>query len=305
MTKGLVRLALVAAILGTFWSCGLSSDSRVPSFDAEHAYQYLVKQCEFGPRVPGTDAHRACLDFLTAELQKFGAVVTRQPFLNALPALGTSATMTNIIASFGLEKGKRVLLCAHWDSRPVADQDPDVAKRTQPVPGANDGASGVAVLLEVARNLQLNEPEYGVDIVFFDGEDSGVSGQSDSYALGAQYFARNKDFRYRPEFGLLLDMVGDKDLQIYQEENSLNYAPEIVEQVWNRAQTLGLPAFIPTPAYEVTDDHLPLLNAGIPCIDLIDFTYEYWHTTADTPDKCSPESLAQVGQLILSLLYQK
>ncbi|MFQ5823301.1 MAG: DUF4910 domain-containing protein [bacterium] len=212
--------------------------------------------------------------------------------------------MTNIIASFAPEKNERILLCAHWDTRPWADQDPDLENRDKPILGANDGASGVAVLLEVAKTIQISEPKFGVDIIFFDGEDAGLPGQTDSYALGSQYFAKNKDFHYHPQFGILLDMVGDKDLQIYQEENSLEYAPQIVEKVWNKAQRLELQAFIPTPGYEVTDDHMPLLRAGIPCIDLIDFNYDYWHTLEDTPDKCSPESLAQVGQLLLSLLYE-
>ena len=212
--------------------------------------------------------------------------------------------MTNVVASFSLQKTERILLCAHWDSRPWADQDPNSENRDQPVLGANDGASGVAVLLEVARHIQLAEPKYGVDIVLFDGEDSGLPGQPDSYALGAQHFAKNKDFRYRPKFGILLDMVGDKDLQIYQEENSVNYAPQVVERIWNRAQGLGSSSFFASSGYQVTDDHLPLLNVGIPCVNLIDFDYEYWHTLADTPDKCSPESLAEVGRLILSLLYE-
>lgn len=212
--------------------------------------------------------------------------------------------MTNIIASFGLQKTERILLCAHWDSRPWADQDPISENRDKPIVGANDGASGVAVLLEVARHLQLAEPKYGVDIVLFDGEDSGLPGQAESYALGAQHFAKNKDFRYRPKFGILLDMIGDKDLQIYQEKNSVNYAPQIVERIWDRAAELGSVPFHASLGYQVTDDHLPLLKVGIPCVDLIDFDYEYWHTLADTPDKCSPESLAEVGRLVLSLLYE-
>jgi putative aminopeptidase FrvX len=290
-------------VLGIF-SCGNSRTASTPIFDGERAYRFLLKQSEFGPRVPGTKAHRECLDFLVSQLQQFGASVVRQPFLQTIPRINKTVTMTNIIASFGLEKEERILLAAHWDTRPWADQDPELANRDKPIIGANDGASGVAVLLEVARNIQISEPLFGVDIIFFDGEDAGVPGQTDSYSLGAQYFARNKDFQYRPIYGILLDMVGDKDLQIYQEENSLAYAPQVVEKVWNRAEKLNLPAFIPTPGYEVTDDHLPLLQVGIPCIDIIDFNYDYWHTLEDTPDKCSPESLAQVGQLVLSLIYE-
>lgn len=300
---GLVLLSLIG--LTSSLSCGVFGNSNTPTFDANNAYHYLLKQCEFGPRVPGGPAHRDGLAFLTSELQRFGARVSHQAFLQNLPFTDESVTLTNIIASFGLDKSQRVLLCAHWDSRPWADQDSVLENRSQPVLGANDGASGVAVLLEVARQIQRAEPLYGVDIIFFDGEDSGRPGHSDTYALGSQYFGKSKDPNYRPQWAILLDMIGDRDLQIYQEENSLRYAPEVVKMVWERAQSLGLSAFVPRPGYEVTDDHLPLLRAGIPCINIIDFNYHYWHTTADTPDKCSPESLAQVGQLVLSLIYEK
>ncbi len=302
------RVILVLFLLSQnlfFWSCGSGSGNAIPKFDGNHAYQYLIRQCEFGPRVPGSKPHRECLEFLTSELRNYGAQVNHQPFLMKLPRTNKSTTLINIIASFGLDKPERILLCAHWDTRPWADQDSNIENTDKPILGANDGASGVAVLLEVAKSIQIHEPEYGVDIIFFDGEDSGLPGQSDSYALGSQHFAKNKDTRYRPKFGILLDMIGDKDLQIYQEENSLQYAPDIVKMVWDKAQSLDLTAFIPTPRYEITDDHLPLLRAGIPCIDLIDFDYEYWHTLEDTPDKCSAESLAQVGQLILSLIYDR
>lgn len=295
---------LVSIQFFALFSCG-TGESVTPSFNGVQAYQYLLKQCDFGPRVPGTPAHGECLRFLASELRKFGARVTLQPFKRKLPGLDSEVGMTNIIASFGIQKTERILLCAHWDSRPWADQDLVVENRDQPILGANDGASGVAVLLEVARNLQFGEPDYGVDIIFFDGEDSGLPGQPDSYALGAQNFAKTKDFRYRPKFGVLLDMVGDKDLQIYQEENSLDYAPQIVERIWNRSQALGLTSFLPSSGYQITDDHLPLLNVGIPCVNIIDFDYDYWHTLADTPDKCSAESLAQVGRLVLSLLYEE
>lgn len=283
--------------------CNHNGPATLPQFDGNLAFQYLTKQVDFGPRVPGTPAHNKCLDYLASELKKYGGRVTMQPFLGRLALLNKSVTMTNIVASFWLDKPERVLLCAHWDSRPMADQDPRPENRSKPIPGANDGASGVAVLLEIARLIHTQEPAYGVDIVFFDGEDAGVEGQSNTYALGSQHFAQNAALNYRPKFGLLLDMVGDKDLQIYQEQNSLRYAPNIVKMVWSHAEMLALNAFIPTPGYEVTDDHMPLLKVGIPCIDIIDFNYKYWHTLEDTPDKCSPQSLAQVGQLIVSLLY--
>lgn len=291
-----------SAFLAVF-SC--KPDHPVPPFDGDRAYEMLVRQCDFGPRVPGTEAHRKCLRFLSDELVKRGARVNHQSFSQKLPQADTMVTMTNIIASFGLDNSERVLLCAHWDSRPWADQDSLPEHHTKPILGANDGASGVAVLLEVARAISVSEPVFGVDIILFDGEDSGLSGRENSFALGAQYFARTRDPRYRPVFGILLDMVGDRDLQIYQEENSLQYAPQVVQKVWQRARDLNLASFIPRPKFQVSDDHLPLLQAGISCIDLIDFDYPYWHTLQDTPDKCSPASLQQVGQLLLSLIYQE
>jgi len=297
-------LAAAMVFIGTgFLAC--DRDRNVPTFDGESAYQYLLRQCEFGPRVPGSEAHRACQQYLAAELRRYGAQVTLQTFNQRLPLMGKTAELTNIIASYGLENQQRILLCAHWDSRPKADQDSSAANRARPVPGANDGASGVAVLLEVAHAVSRSEPAYGVDIILFDGEDSGVSAEPGSYALGAQYFASHKDARYRPRFAILLDMVGDKDLQLYQEQNSLNYAAAVVAKVWQRARELQLAAFVPRPKYQVTDDHLPLLRAGIQCIDIIDFDYPHWHTVSDTPDKCSPESLRQVGQLMLSLIYRE
>jgi len=284
-------------------ACGGKSTADLPKFDGGRAFAYLQKQCDFGPRVPGSAAHAACLDFLVSELRGRGAQVGKQSFSRQLPRFEKPVTLTNIVASFHRDKTERVLLCAHWDSRPWADQDSLVANRDLPVPGANDGASGVAVLLEVARQIQLAEPRYGVDIILFDGEDAGLPGENDSYALGSQYFAENKDARYWPRFGILLDLVGDRDLEIYQERNSLKYAPKIVKKVWQQAEELGLTAFRNSPRFEVTDDHLPLLRSGIPCIDIIDFDYPFWHTTEDTPDKCSAESLAQVGQLLLAVVY--
>jgi hypothetical protein len=283
-------------------SCG-NSAADVPQFDSQAAFAYLEKQCAFGPRVPGSPEHAACRDFLVQELTSCGARVNSQAFMQKMPGTAKVVTLTNIIASFAPEKTDRILLCAHWDTRPRADEDPYPINRDKPVPGANDGASGVAVLLEVAKALHSQPPPVGVDIIFFDGEDSGTSGFPDTYALGAQYFAKNKDPRYVPRFGILLDMVGDADLQIYQEGNSVDYALDIVDKVWERAIQLDLMAFIPSVGYTVTDDHMPLLNAGIRCIDIIDFDYDYWHTVDDTPDKCSKESLGEVGELILSIVY--
>jgi hypothetical protein len=276
----------------------------LPDFDSANAYDLLRKQCEFGPRVPGSEAHEACQKYLLAELGKYADQAVPQRFPASNPFTGEKYQLTNIIASFGLDKTERILLCAHWDTRPWADEDPDETNRDKPVPGANDGASGVAVLLEIARILRTSPPKYGVDIILFDGEDLGISGKPETYALGSQYFARTRDKEYKPRFGILLDMVGDKDLQIYQEGFSLQYAGQVVKRVWEKAAEMNLPAFVPRFGHQVADDHVALLNVGISCIDLIDFDYKYWHTIEDTPDKCSPESLEQVGRLLLGLLYE-
>ena len=295
---------LVWCVLGLSGFWGLAGCRKnLPPFDGDHAYEYLIKQCDLGPRVPGTESHAACLRFLTDELRRFGGRVFHQEFTEQPTGFAAPVKMTNIIASFAVDKTSRVLLCAHWDSRPWADADPDSSNRHKAVTGANDGASGVAILLEIARNISLSAPAYGVDIILFDGEDVGRPGTEDSYARGAQFFARNKNENFRPRFGILLDMVGDSDLRIYQEANSLRQAGQVVRKVWQRAADLGLSSFKDSPKYEVNDDHVYLLQAGIPCIDLIDFDYEPWHTVKDTPDKCSAESLTEVGTLLLSLIY--
>ncbi len=287
-------------LLSVFVSC---SKSQIPVFDENRAYDYLKTQCGFGPRFPGSPGHKACLDYLVQELQKSADNVVRQPFPHRDPKSGQNYQLTNVISSFG-SHGKRIMLCAHWDTRPWADYDPDESNHDQPVMGANDGASGVAVLLEIAQVLKQNPPPFGVDIVFFDGEDSGQYGQDGSWCKGSEYFAAQKGFDYNPQFAILLDMVGDKDLRLPIERNSEMYAPDLVDRVWSKAESLGLRAFERTLGAEVVDDHLPLLRAGIPAINIIDFEYPYWHTVEDTEDKCSAESLGVSGNLLLNLIYE-
>jgi len=272
-------------------------------FNGQSAYELLVKQCNFGPRVPDTPAHDSCRVFLVAELKKYADQVAEQTFDEYLPGLQKRVQLSNIIASFDLKATQRILLCAHWDSRPWADQDSDTSRQRQPILGANDGASGVAVLLEIAKTLKGSPPPVGVDIILFDGEDAGLSGQNDTYLAGSRYFARTKDARFNPMMGILLDMVGGANLQLYKEINSVEYAGAVVDRVWNLAARLGVTEFIPTPKHQVTDDHISLLNVGIPVIDLIDFDYDYWHTAGDTPDKCSAASLEKVGRVVLAAVY--
>ncbi len=274
----------------------------IPEFNADSAFEYLKKQVSFGARVPNTKAHEDCKNFLVAEISKYADAVNLQEFTHFY--LGKNFKLTNIIASFNLNSGYRILLCAHWDSRPYADEEKEASKKIQPVPGANDGASGVAVLLEIARLFKENPPPVGVDIVFFDGEDLGVSGDLENFCIGSKYFAKNKSPNYIPQFGILLDMVGDKNLEIYKEENSVRYAPDVVNYVWSIARELGINEFKESVKYSVYDDHIPLNEAGIRTIDIIDFDYPYWHTTEDTPDKCSPESLKKVGTVVLNVIYR-
>jgi len=292
------------ALTTGFLSLSLFCRAQAPQFDEKNAYDYLVRQCAFGPRAPGSPGHRACLEFLTQELGKYADKVTHQRFQHTFGPDRRTVVMSNIIANFWSAKTKRVLLCAHWDTRPWADRDPDPANRGTPIVGANDGASGVAILLEIARLLKVHEPRYGVDIVLFDGEDCGEEGNEHTWAIGSRFFAKSKDPRYRPLFGILLDMVGDSDLQIYVEQHSQENAPDVVDLVWSCAAQLGVTEFVRRPKYALIDDHVPLLQAGIRCIDIIDYDYPYWHTLQDTPDKCSAESLGSVGKVLVHVLYR-
>jgi Zn-dependent M28 family amino/carboxypeptidase len=248
---------------------------------------------------------------LTAELRKYCSKVEQLPFTHASKREpGRILEGTNIRGYVnGTKKPeKRILLCAHWDTRPFADRDPRPENRMTPILGANDGASGVAVLLEVARLLCERPPSVGVDLVFFDLEDMGEEGGveraegRDPFCIGSSVFVgQHPD--YRPDFGILLDMVGKRDLRIRKEGFSLDRAPRIVEKVWSTARRIGAKAFVDQRGMPVYDDHVPFLERGIPVIDLIDMDYPQWHTLADTPDRCAPESLQQVGDVLVEVIY--
>jgi hypothetical protein len=281
--------------------------TAVPKFDGKKAFDYLKKQTDFGPRVPGSNAHDKCLNYLNVQMTKFADKVMLQEFSHQ-GYDGNILKLTNVFSSFNAKVNTRILLLAHWDSRPRSDQDPDMSKRSLPVLGANDGASGVAVLMEIARQLKSKQPEIGIDILFTDGEDYGKESDTKNYLLGAQYFSKNLPTGYKPAFGILLDMVGDAQLDLLKERYSIGYAPNIVDLVWNTARDLGITQFRDEIQNWITDDHLPLNNVGIPTIDIIDFNYpdesnRYWHTSEDTPDKCSSESLQAVGQVLLNVIY--
>jgi glutaminyl-peptide cyclotransferase len=271
-------------------------------FDGGAAYRYLIAQCDFGPRVPNTPAHQQALALITTTLDSLGIAVEKEDFQVKDPYSSDTLRLTNVIGRFNPDKSNRLLFCAHWDSRPRSEMDADSQKQTQPLPGANDGASGTAVLLQLAKELAALHVEGGVDLVFLDGEDWGRSGDLDYYCLGAKEFARRADAKAY-DYGIVLDMVGDKSQRFFKEEYSVRYEGKLVDKVWDRAVHLGMSttfdARISQPIY---DDHLPLLAASIRTIDIIDFEYPWWHTTQDTPDKCSPESLGRIGKLVLSLV---
>lgn len=291
-----------------------------PAFDADSAYAFIARQVAFGPRVPGTAAHRACGDWLVAQLEAYGAHVTEQVGTVTIYT-GEQKPLRNIIASWDTANAQRLLLLAHWDTRPFADKD---SKRPKdPIPGANDGASGVGVLLEIARHLSAKQHGPGVDILFTDVEDYGQpSGamvmderSADTWALGAQYFARNPHRPgYKARFGILLDMVGARDALFYREALSMRYAPAIVNKVWRTAEALGHgDRFIAETKYFVgTDDHVPINEKlGIPTIDIIQYDPAtqafgpYWHTHDDDMDIIDAATLHAVGRTVLEVVWKE
>lgn len=298
-----MRAAAGAALALAIGCRGSSLASQ--QFDGRQALRWVEHQVAAGPRIPNTAAHRAIGDWLVAELRTRADSVEVQEFTHVAQA-GDTLHLRNVIARFRPADPNRVLYVSHWDSRPRADQDPDQAKRLLPVPGANDGASSTAVLLGVADAFKRAPPSVGVDLVFVDGEDWGDFDGPD-VLLGSRHFARNLPAGYRPLFAVVWDMVGDRDQVFEQEGYSLDRAPEVVERVWTAAEDLGLRrVFRARRGGYVTDDHVPLLEAGLRAIDVIDLEYgpnnSYWHTTADTPDKLSAESLANVGRVALALV---
>jgi len=296
--RSLERLLLFLFFLGSlFSSC---EREGTPTFDEEKAFSQLLKQCSFGPRNPGSQGHHLTKTYLLQEIKAYADLVQEQSFSFFDGERKSELQFTNLIASFQPQKGERILLAAHWDTRPQAERDKKPEARSQPILGANDGASGVAVLLEIARLLHQFKTRKGVDIVFFDGEDYGKEGEIG--LLGSEHFAKQLP-NYSPEFGILLDMIGDKDLEIYKEGYSQLIAPEVVEKIWRIAKSLKSQEFHPQVRYYIVDDHLPLLKRGIKCINLIDFDYPYWHALEDTPDKCSSRSLKIIGDILVKLLY--
>lgn len=289
-------------------------------FNADSAYNYLARQVAFGPRVPNTEAHRLTGDWLAEQLNGFGADVTQQKMqLKAFD--GTILDSRNIFARFPAKASDSsessgnhassppILLLSHWDSRPWADQDPDPQKRNLPVDGANDGASGVAVLLEIARQISLNPLDVPVDILFVDAEDWGSEGDDDSWALGTKYFVENPPVKkYSPRYAVLLDMVGGDGAVFCREYYSERYASEVAEKFWQTAHKSGYSEMFPNKmGSAVMDDHIQLIRGGIPAIDIIEYHpgsgfNSRWHTTADNLDGISKKTLDAVGKTLLEFL---
>jgi len=293
---------------------------NVPQFSADSAYLFTKKQVDFGARVPNTKAHDNCAVYLAAKLKSFGAeVIEQKADLTAFD--GTVLKSVNIIGSYNPKAEARILLFSHWDSRPWADHDPKPENRKKPVLAANDGGSGVGVLLEMARLMGKNQPTVGVDIIFIDSEDYGqpesVGDESseNSWCLGTQYWAKNPHVAgYTARFGILLDMVGAPQATFYREQASDYYAESVVTKVWSQAQSLGFENYFRNQkGGAITDDHIFVNKiSGIPSIDIIHYDPNsgsgfgsYWHTTHDTMDMVDKNTLNAVGTTLMHVVYNE
>jgi hypothetical protein len=280
-------------------ACGTSGPVR--TFDGQAAHGAVEAQVAFGPRIPGTPPHAAEADWLERLLRPLADTLIVQAWTH-VTASGDSLPMRNFVARFNPGASERLLFLAHWDTRPRSD-GPNSRDSTAPVPGANDGASGTALLLGVAAALHQARPSVGVDLLFVDGEDYGDFKAEADVLIGSKYYAAHLPPGPMPLYAVLFDMVGDRDLQVFQEGNSLSGAPEVVNLVWRVAQKAGHGnVFVAIPRHTLTDDHVSLQARGIRAIDVVDFDYPYWHTPDDTPDKVSAQSLQAVGEVALALV---
>lgn len=328
----LVRITAMTFVSWLGFSCSTSArndNASVPSpatntvepvavsfFDADSAMYFLESQVNFGPRVPGSDAHKACAEWLAERLTAMGATVSDVPVDIAHPVSGKSVSVRNIFARFNPQAKDRVLLLAHYDTRPWADSDPDAANHDTPIDGANDGASGVAVALETARHNALLPKDKGLDILFVDLEDSGDEGNDASWCVGSSYWAANMPYSSadRPRFAILLDMVGGKDAKFMREYFSESYAANVNDMVWRTARELGFGnRFTDRVGGAINDDHIPLLRAGIPTIDIIETHVDgnsggfnpTWHTLRDNLENIDVSTIDAVGQVVSHIVYRK
>ena len=302
------KCIIFGVALSSFLVLSCSSESITPPvFNAKRSFTYLTDQVDFGPRVPGTEASARCRTYFYQFFDSLGIPVDSQVFDYFDPYSQTEFSMVNVIGSYKSPSNAdtdKILLMAHYDCRPRADFASTPELQLKPIDGANDGASGVAVLMEIANHLAMIDPGLDVDIVFVDGEDWGQSGDINNYLLGSKEFAR-RGIRNKYIFGIVVDLVGDADLNIYRERYSEENAKPLNDLIFETAAKLSAAGFIDTVKYAIQDDHLPLIAAGVPAINIIDFDYAYWHTEEDTPDKCSPQSLESVGKVLLEVIYRK
>jgi len=292
--------AAVCVALAIASGCRAAKIPPPPAPNGARAFADLEAQVRCGPRVPNSPSAVCARRFLLEEFGRHAARVALQEFAVADPYGGDTLRLANVLAHFRPEIPARVLVGAHYDSRPWADRDTGSA-RALAVPGANDGASGVAVLLELARILSGWNPGVGVDLVCFDGEDYGREGDFEFYLLGSKHFAATLG-AYRPRAMILLDMVGERGARFPIEGTSAAHAPELTRLVHAVAESLGARCFVPERGPAIMDDHVPFLMAGIPSVDIIDIQYPEWHTTRDLADRCDPETLAEVARVVLHVL---
>jgi glutaminyl-peptide cyclotransferase len=312
-------LLFLLAALPALAACDRLPSRAKTAFVGDSALSYARQQVAFGPRVPGTPQAQKAGDWIVSMMKARADTVIEQRWTHHTED-GKDLPLRNILARFNPAATQRILYVTHWDTRPVADNDPVLGNRGTPILGANDGAAGVGLFIALGDALKKTRPTIGVDLLFVDGEDYGKSFDAPykDVLLGSQYFADHlPSADYRPIFGILWDMIGDADLNILQEGNSMRQAPEVVSRVWQRAADMGYErAFIPRSGYDVTDDHVPLLNKGLRVIDVIDLDYgpmgpngqaspNYHHTTQDTMDKISAKSLQTVGDVALGLITEQ
>ena len=320
---------IFAIVLSFLSACGFASHSEkteqdntivrvVPTFNPDSAYHYVEAQCDFGPRVPGTEGHFACLQYFVEQFNRFRADTIIVQEGESVIYDGSKMPIRNVVVSYGLGKPNRVMICSHWDSRPFADNDINPENRRKAIIGANDGASGVGVIMELARQLGLKDASIGVDFILFDLEDWGAPDWAQSklsdggWALGSKYWASRPHIPgYQAQFAILLDMVGAQGAQFYREYFSDQYASWVVDRVWNKAADLGLShIFVNQRGGGVTDDHINVNRVGIPCIDIIQFQTDtetgfgdYWHTHNDDMRNIDRSTLDAVGRVLMEIIY--
>ena len=327
----LKKITLISLVLLSIVSCDNKQKSKpvtqpapqakqvvIPDFNADSAYNYVAKQLEFGPRVPGSEAHKQCAEWFIDFFNDKADTVYVQDFRTRLYN-GNGIDGKNIIAAFNPEAKKRILLAAHWDSRPFADHDPDEKNWNTPIDGANDGASGVGVLMEIARLMKETPTNVGVDIILFDLEDYGAPYYlnlmtNDDWALGSQYWSKNPHiYNYRAYFGILLDMVGAPNAKFPKEYYSQQFAPALSNDVWRIAREIGYSDYFTNElGHPINDDHIYVnVHARIPMIDIIHLEnnsessfYPYWHTVKDNIEQIDPKTLGMVGDVVVNVIYR-